>query len=108
MDRQDIVEIAYQKGKELHLNNKNYRGWLGIFFDQEYTNDVGTGDVTSEAVLVKNKPRKAVLKAKESGVIGGIEEVSWFLRKHRLKVKNCTEDGQYVMKGETILNLYIW
>ncbi len=106
MDRQKLVENAYQKGKELNLNNEKYRSWLTAFFDKEYADDVGAGDVTSEAVLAKNKPRKAVLKAEEAGVIGGIEEVSWFLRKHLLEVKICTKDGQETLKGETILEVY--
>jgi nicotinate-nucleotide pyrophosphorylase (carboxylating) len=105
LDRQKLVENAYQKGKGLNLKNKNYRNWLTAFFDKEYVDDVGAGDVTSEAVLTKNKPRKAVLKAKESGVIGGIEEVSWFLRKHSLEAKICTKDGYEIRKGETILEV---
>jgi len=105
LDRQKLVEIAYQKGKELNLNNKNYLSWLETFFDKEYVDDVGAGDITSEAVLAKNKPRKAFLKAEESGVIGGIEEVSWFYRKHRLEVNVCSKDGEEALEGETILEV---
>jgi nicotinate-nucleotide pyrophosphorylase (carboxylating) len=105
LDRQKVVEFAYQKGKELNLNNKNYLNWLDAFFEKEYRDDVGAGDITSEAILAKNKPRKAVLKAKQSGVIGGIEEVSWFLRKHRLEVKVCIKDGEEALEGETILEI---
>jgi len=105
LDRQKLVETAYQKGKELNLNNKHYLSWLDSFFDKEYADDVGAGDITSEAVLAENKPRKAVLKAKQSGVLGGIEEVSWFLRKHRLEVNACTRDGEEILKGETVLDV---
>jgi len=105
LDRQKVVEFAYQKGKELNLNNKNYLNWLDAFFEKEYRDDVGAGDITSEAILAKNKPRKAVLKAKQSGVIGGIEEVSWFLRKHRLEVKVRILDGEEALEGETILEI---
>jgi len=105
LDRQKLVEFAYQKGKELTLNNKNYLSWLESFFDKEYADDVGAGDITSEAVLAKNKPRKAFLKAKQSGVIGGIEEVRWFLRKHRLDVKVCIKDGEEALQEETILEV---
>ncbi|MCZ2808204.1 MAG: carboxylating nicotinate-nucleotide diphosphorylase [Candidatus Bathyarchaeota archaeon] len=105
MDRKKLVEIAYQKGKELNLNNKDYLSWLETFFDKEYVDDVGAGDITSEAVLAKNKPRKAVLKAEESGVLGGIEEVSWFYRKHRLEVNVCIKDGEEALEGETILEI---
>jgi nicotinate-nucleotide pyrophosphorylase (carboxylating) len=105
LDRQKLVEIAYQKGKELNLNNENYLSWLEAFFDKEYVDDIGAGDITSEAVLAKNKPRKAVLKAEESGVIGGIEEVNWFYRKHSLEVKGCIKDGEEALEGETILEV---
>jgi nicotinate-nucleotide pyrophosphorylase (carboxylating) len=105
LDRQKLVEIAYQKGKELNLNNKYYLSWLETFFDKEYVDDVGARDITSETVLAKNNPRKAVLKSKQSGVIGGIEEVSWFLRKHCLAVKVCIKDGEEALKGETILDI---
>jgi nicotinate-nucleotide pyrophosphorylase (carboxylating) len=105
LDRQKVVEFAYQKGKELNLNNKNYLNWLDAFFEKEYRDDVGAGDITSEAILAENKRRKAVLKAKQSGVIGGIEEVSWFLRKHRLEVKVCIKDSEEILEGETILEI---
>jgi nicotinate-nucleotide pyrophosphorylase (carboxylating) len=106
LDRQKLVETAYQKGKELNLNNQKYQNWVTAFFEKEYVDDVGAGDITSEAIHAKNKPRTAVLKAKESGVMGGIEEVSYFLQKHRLKVKACTKDGEEILKGETILEVY--
>ncbi len=106
LDRQKLVEFAYQKGKELNITNKNYLNWLENFFEKEYDDDVGTGDVTSETVLAKNEPRKAFLKAKQSGIIGGIEEVSWFLRNHRLEVKVCIKDGEEALRGETILEVH--
>lgn len=105
LDRQKLVETAYQKGKELNLNNKNYLNWLDAFFAKEYSDDVGAGDITSEAVLTKNEPITAFLKAKASGIIGGIEEVSWFLRKHHLDVKAYSKDGEDVLNGETILEI---
>ena len=105
LDRQKLVEIAYQKGNKLNLDNKNYLNWTDAFFDKEYLDDIGTGDITSKAVLAKSGPKKATLKAKTSGIIGGIEEVTWFLRKHRLEVKIHAKDGQKVLNGETVLEI---
>ncbi len=78
MDRQKVVELAYQRGKELNVNNRKYLNWLEQFFDQEYREDVGSGDIASKAVLTKNKHGKAILKSKQSGIVGGVEEASWF------------------------------
>ncbi|MGD2065759.1 MAG: carboxylating nicotinate-nucleotide diphosphorylase [Candidatus Bathyarchaeota archaeon] len=105
MDRQKLVESAYQKGKELTLGNNDYFRWLEAFFEKEYRDDVGARDVTSQAVLTENKPRKAFLKAKQSGIIAGVKEVSWFLRKYNLIVKVCMKDGEKVSGGETVLEI---
>ena len=105
LDRQKLVEIAYQKGTELNINNENYLSWVDSFFAKEYSDDVGAGDVTSKAVLTKNAPKTAFLKAKSSGVIGGVEEVSWFLGKHSLDVKVYKKDGEEALRGETILEI---
>jgi nicotinate-nucleotide pyrophosphorylase (carboxylating) len=105
LDRQKLVESAYQKGKNLTLNNNDYLRWLEAFFENEIRDDVGTGDVTSKAVLTENTPQKAFLKAKQPGVIAGIEEVNWFLRKHGLEVKVCIKDGEKVLSRETVLEI---
>jgi nicotinate-nucleotide pyrophosphorylase (carboxylating) len=106
LQREKQVEQAYQKGNELSLNNKNYLNWLQKFFEQEYKEDVGQGDITSQAVLTANKRGKAALRAKQEGVIAGIEEVSWFLKNHGLKVKSHVKDGGKVKKGDTVFEVY--
>ena len=105
LERQRLVESAYQKGNELTLTNYNYLRWLEAFFEKEFCDDVGAGDVTSEAVLTENKSRKAFLKTKQAGVIGGIEEVTWFLRNHGLEVKVCIQDGKKVVGKKTVLEI---
>jgi len=106
LEREKLVELAYQRGKELNLNNKNYLGWLEKFFDQKYREDTGSGDITSEAILTKNKHGKAVLKTKQSGIIGGVEEVNWFYKRHGLEVKIYTKDAKEIQKGNTVLEVY--
>jgi len=106
LDREKLVELAYQRGKELNLKNKNYLSWLEKFFEQEYREDVGAGDITSEAILTKNKRGKAALKAKQSGIIAGVEEASWFYQKQGLKVKIYAQDAKEIQKGNTILEVY--
>jgi nicotinate-nucleotide pyrophosphorylase (carboxylating) len=105
LDRQKVVEIAYQKGTELTLNNKNYLRWIDSFFTKEYNDDVGAGDITSKAILTKNEPKTALLKAKAAGVIGGVEEVTWFLRMQNLNIKVYKKDGANALRGETILEI---
>jgi len=106
LDREKLVEQAYQRGKELNLRNKNYLSWLEKFFDQEYREDVGSGDITSEAILTKNRHGRAVLIAKQSGIIGGVEEASWFFKRHGLEVKIYAQDAKEIQRGNSILEVY--
>jgi nicotinate-nucleotide pyrophosphorylase (carboxylating) len=103
LNRQKIVDIAYQKGNELNLTNKNYVCWLNNFFNKIYYEDVGVGDLTSDAILTQNKLEMAFLKFKEQGTLGGLEEVSWFLKNHNLEVEVFYKDGEEIPNGETIL-----
>jgi len=105
LDREKLVELAYQKGKELNINNKKYANWLEKFLEQEYREDVRSGDITSEAILTKNKHGKAILKAKQSGIIGGVEEVSWFYGKHGLEVKIHAQEAKQIHRGGTVLEV---
>ena len=105
MDRQRLVERAYQKGGELNLGNKVYLSWLEWFFNREYSEDVGERDVTSLALLPRNKLGKASLKAKNEGIVAGIEEATWFLSKHGIKVKSLIQDGGKIRKGAAILEV---
>ena len=106
LDRQKLVETAYQRGEELNLSNQSYLNWLDAFFSKEFQDDVKDGDITSNAVLAKNVPRKAFLKTKATGIIAGVEEVRWFLRKHSLDVKVYKKDGTLVTKGEPVLEIH--
>ena len=105
MDRQKLVELAYQRGNELTFDNGDYLAYAEAFFEREYRDDVGRGDVTSNSVLTKNKAISAFLTIKTDGIVSGLEEVSWFLRNHGLTVTVYTQDGSDVQKGETVLKL---
>jgi nicotinate-nucleotide pyrophosphorylase (carboxylating) len=103
--RSKLVEEAHQRGKELTINNEFYFRWLGQFFDREYAEDVGSQDLTSKALLIGDREEEAVLKSKHIGVVGGVEEVSWFFRTHGLEVNVHVKDGAKVRKGETVLGV---
>ncbi|MFA5363946.1 MAG: carboxylating nicotinate-nucleotide diphosphorylase [Candidatus Bathyarchaeia archaeon] len=106
MDRQKLVETAYQKGRDLSLSNEHYVNWLTTFFTREYNDDVNDGDITSNSLLTKNVARTVFLKAKSSGILAGLEEVCWFLRKHGLDVTVCKKDGEEILKDDTVMEIH--
>ncbi|MCP8305759.1 MAG: carboxylating nicotinate-nucleotide diphosphorylase [archaeon] len=48
---------------------------------------------------------KAVIKSKESGVVAGLEEISWFYRKYGLEVKLLKKDGDEVRRSDVLMEI---
>jgi nicotinate-nucleotide pyrophosphorylase (carboxylating) len=67
--------------------------------------DVGQGDVTSEAVVPAGLTIKAVVLAKEAGVAAGIEETAIFAESLGLSVKAEVADGDEIRSGTVILKI---
>jgi nicotinate-nucleotide pyrophosphorylase (carboxylating) len=67
--------------------------------------DVGEGDVTSEAVVPAGLTVEAVVLAKEAGVVAGIEETVIFAESLGLSVKAEVADGTEVKSGTVILKI---
>lgn len=67
--------------------------------------DAPFGDVTSEAVIPETLNAKAVIIAKQSGVIAGLEEARLLFEYFDVKVKQKVKDGQKVEKGQILMEL---
>ena len=67
--------------------------------------DVGQGDVTSEAVVPADLTVKAVVLAKEAGVAAGIEETVVLAESLGLNVTAEVADGDEVKSGKVIIKM---
>lgn len=69
-----------------------------------FQEDVGTGDITSNLLIPKGLKAKAVIKAKEAGVIAGLEVAKEVFRRvdQRIVFKKKVADGALVKKGAVI------
>ena len=67
--------------------------------------DAPFGDVTSEAVVPEGINAKAVIIAKQEGVIAGVEEAKALFEHFGVKVEVRKHDGERVRKGDAILEL---
>ncbi|MBO8175100.1 MAG: carboxylating nicotinate-nucleotide diphosphorylase [Thermococcus sp.] len=61
------------------------------------------GDVTSEAVIPEDMRAKAIIIAKQSGVIAGLEEARLLFEYFGVKVEQKVKDGQKVEKGQILM-----
>jgi len=90
---------------QLNMRNHNYRLFvmdvLGLFLKQ----DLGAGDKTTQ--LLKNPAQKiqAEVIAKEMGVLSGMEEVEFFLRKKDVRVLRREKDGSVCVKNKVVLKI---
>lgn len=65
--------------------------------------DINLGDVTSS--LIPKVKAKAIIKARETCYLSGIEEISYLFRKHGLKIKALKKDGQKIKRNQKVLEI---
>ncbi|MFC1691400.1 carboxylating nicotinate-nucleotide diphosphorylase [Nanoarchaeota archaeon] len=94
----------YSRKKELSLTNSTYKKTITAFFNTQLKQDLGKGDITANALIKTNKPAKAIITAKESGVMAGLEEIN-FILKNKFKTKLLKKDGQNIKKGNKIIEI---
>ncbi len=102
--KNDRIKKLYDKGYLLTVKNKFYRIFLDKLFDLLLKTDVGKGDITSNRLFKKNFTVKAVIIAKENGIIAGIEEITYLLNKHDIEII-AKKSGSYVKNGEIVIVL---
>jgi len=71
---------------------------------QMYEDDLGKGDITTEAVI-RPINIKAIIKAKDKGILAGVFEVRYLLEKLGVKVKELVKEGSEVQKGDILLEI---
>jgi nicotinate-nucleotide pyrophosphorylase (carboxylating) len=67
--------------------------------------DVGQGDVTAAAVIPPKVKAEAVVIAKETGTVAGIEEVVILSEALGLKAKAEVADGEKIKKAQTLIHV---
>lgn len=105
MDKKKMILEAYNRSEFLKLENPKYLERVKDFTEKALQEDLGNGDITAEALLLKGNKVKAIIKAKSSGTIAGVKEVVWFYNNHKIEVKVLKKDGSPIQRGDIILEL---
>lgn len=106
MNRDAFVLQAYSREKELSLKNNGYRKDVSNIFNLLLNNDLKNNDITTNALVDKSRKIRAAIIAKEKGILSGIEETLFFIRKNNVNVKLLKKDGAVINSGEKIVELY--
>ena len=77
---------------------------VGRLIEQALHEDIGFGDVTSEAVIPEEQLGRAVLQAKENGVVSGMEIAGIVFQYADTQITTKTDigDGSAVMAGQIL------
>jgi len=107
IDRKRLLQKVFNRGDELTLKNPKYLKYLEqiTFFDLKI--DLGEkGDITTKSIF-NNDERKAtaIIKSNESGVVAGLEEISWFYKKCGLEVKLLKKDGDELKRDDILMEV---
>lgn len=103
--KDDRIKKYYDKGSLLTVKNRFYSDFLERLFKLLLQIDFAKGDITSNKMIKDNKVVFAVIKAKEDGIIAGVEEITYILKKNKIKTMVKKGDKSKVKKGDVILEL---
>lgn len=104
MNKTSIVLKYFQKKDQLTIRNRQYQKTISTLFGWLADNDKVTNDKTTK--YLPERGTKAIIIAKQNGIIAGLEETGYLLDKYTKLVFNPkTEDGSEIKKGETIAQI---
>jgi nicotinate-nucleotide pyrophosphorylase (carboxylating) len=81
------------------------REWLDNLIDVALAEDIGSGDVTTNAIIGDQKKAKAVWVAKQDGIVAGLEVAKFVFQKldEDVNWKPFFENGEEVQNGDLIV-----
>jgi nicotinate-nucleotide pyrophosphorylase (carboxylating) len=102
--RQQRIEHALCRGAGLVMDNPQYCQAVRALTDFLFQADLGTRDLTAEAVGTRSRSATATVLAREAGVAAGVEEFALLLRSHGLHVEIEKKDGNVIRPDEALLH----
>lgn len=101
--REQQVEQALFRGGSLTLENRDYVQAVRTFTDALVWADLGSGDITVEALGFEDKAASATILTREDGVIAGIAELAFLLQGFGISVQVEKKDGDAIECGDVLL-----
>ena len=105
--RESLALEFLDRSRNLDIDNKEYANYVNKIINETLQEDVSYGDVTTNSLINKNKNIKAVIIAKQDGIIAGLEEISTFLKNNGIKIiKKIEKDGDKIKNNQVVLEIY--
>lgn len=96
----------YNQQSKLTPKNPVYQKQMERFLLAPIADDIGSnGDITTTLFTKKTDRSTAIIKAKQAGIIAGLREVVWLLKRYNIRVAQHVHDGAKIKKGAKLLSL---
>lgn len=92
---------------ELNLKNKTYLKALDLYVWQTFKQDLSNIDLTTQTFLGTKASKKitASITTKKEGILAGILEAKWFLKRMGISIIEMKKDGDLIKKEMVILKI---
>ena len=105
--RKGLVFEFWDRSEYLDMKNKTYRDYVNKIINGKLKEDFHNLDITTNSLISQNQEIKAIIVAKQNGVIAGLGEISAFLKNNGIKIiKKNEKDGATARKSAVILEIY--
>jgi nicotinate-nucleotide pyrophosphorylase (carboxylating) len=102
-ERDRRFERALFRGDQLSFENNEYRrafqGIVGALMES----DAGAGDLTAKSLDLADRPRRALILAREAGIVAGLQEIGALLEGSGLQVSFEKSDGEPIQPDDILL-----
>jgi len=91
---------------QLRVTNKTYLKAVQLYVWGAYRLDNTGSDVSTKAFLGTGRKKiRAKIRANEDGILAGMQEAAWLLKKLGLKIIKSRKDGVKLKKGNNIIEI---
>ena len=104
--RKGLALEFWDRSEYLGINNKKYQNYVNKLINEKLQEDASDEDVTTNSLINKNKNIKAVIIAKQDGIIAGLDEISLILKDKKIKINKNKNDGDKIKNNGIILEIY--
>ncbi len=92
--------------KKLTLKDSAYKKAVQFYVVGMLQEDIKSEDITTDKfVPKKTRAVMAEITAKEAGIMAGMQEAEWLLKKAGIKVLKAAKDGKAIKKGDVVLKM---
>ncbi|PIT87152.1 MAG: nicotinate-nucleotide diphosphorylase (carboxylating) [Candidatus Magasanikbacteria bacterium CG10_big_fil_rev_8_21_14_0_10_40_10] len=104
MNKKTLIKRYFNQAGRLTIKNRTYQRQVKFLLDFCLREDLNKiGDITSEILVDKSARGQANIIAKQAGIMAGLQEAGWLLKKYKVSYQARVKDGDKIKSGQVLL-----